>query len=220
MVFTLLSLQFVAFPEQKNSIFKNPQNKNQISVTPSGSLGFYYNGKCHITSPNSTLISSEDDEWCSNVGSPNSKPFIIYEVKHSQMLISGLNVRSGCCSHNHRYCCCAENGEIIDDHYYCCCRLHSYSLHGSNDMKTWKEIYQIQKKDNFYLCKNEFYEFPRSEPYRFIKFQMDKEFPDCPFCMTINEIDLIGETIKSNPIFLDEEGEEESISIIGKIRKE
>ena len=52
---------------------------------------------------------------------------------------------------------------------------------------------------------------------------MDEEYPGCPKCIQLNQIELYGKLMKSEYPYLtsydNEEENEESISIIGKVRK-
>ena len=216
----ILLVKFIAFPKRDDSIFQKQTQKENIQVSASGSLGFYYHGKCHMSYPNETLISNEENEWCSNIAeTPDKMPWITYSLKNHRMRLTGYSLRNGCCPPMHHYCCCDETGEIIDSDGICCCRLYSFSLQGSNDNKTWKTIHSVEKKTDFYLCKYEIYEFPKTESFQFIRLILNQEFPGCPRCLTINEVDLLGETIPFTNSFEYDEENEESVSIIGKVKR-
>ena len=130
-----LVVAFVAFPESKDALL-GLENKELINIESSGSLGLFYNGKCHQTFGNETLVSDEKFDWCSNVAKDKSdkkqSPWIQYSIKGKQMKVEKIKIRNGCC----RYydCCCVDDDTIVD--YYCCCKLFSYSIHASNDNVT------------------------------------------------------------------------------------
>ena len=61
-----------------------------------------------------------------------------------------------------------------------------------------------------------------TEPYTYFRFVLDEEWPSCPKCMQVNQIELYGETIGSGFTSYSEsniEDDDESISIIGKVKK-
>ena len=93
----LFCLLFVAFPDKSNAIFQNVADKEKnIVIESSGSLGFFYDGKCHKTFPNETLTTSEKSEWCSNVGkSKTDFPWISYSIKGKAFKLSGYSIRNG-----------------------------------------------------------------------------------------------------------------------------
>ena len=211
---------FVAFPESHDAILGN-EKKDFISIETSGSLGIYYSGKCHKTYGNETIVSNEYSEWCSNIAKdkndPKQNPWIQYSIKGKQMKVSKYSVRNGCC---HYFCCCEEENGKIED-YGCCCNLYSYSLHGSNDNKTWKVIHKVEKNRDFDYCGIKTYDLEHiTEPFTYLKFQQDEEWPYCPKCMQINQIEFYGETV-SNGFIQAPDGmdDDESISIIGRVKK-
>ena len=218
MMYFFLFMQFIAFPSKNDAIFEKITNKQNIVAEASGSLGFYYSGKCHMSYPNLTFAGSNSDEWCSNIiqtGS-NMKPWISYKILNKKMKIHGYSLRNGCCYHS---CCCNNENKIID--YYCCCDLYSYSLQGSNDNSTWKTIHKIEKKKDFYHCKFETYNFEPTEPFVYLRIINDEPYPGCTFCMMINQIEFYGETIDSygSDFYLNDDPEnDETVSIIGKIK--
>lgn len=215
-----MGMEFIKFPQKKNSIFASMSDiNNRVNVAASGSIGYRdSNGKCIQTNPNETLHENEDMDWCSNIAKTKNKednPWISFQIKNKMMKLNGYSVRSGCC----RYICCCLDDRNVDA---CCCELYSFSLQGSNDNKTWKTIHKVEKDPKFWNCKVNTYEFPMTEAYTFVRFVMDDQKSYCERCMALNQIEFYGETIDSlNPNFsdLDNDGEE-SVSIIGKLRKE
>ena len=219
-MFYFILLQFISFPSREDSIIhkENNNNQNNIIVQSSGSLGVYYDKKCHQTSPNQTLVEDRKHDWCSNIGTANGpNPYITYSVKGKSMRIKGYSIRNGCCWY---YCCCLDDNTVYDD-IYCCCDLYSFSLLGSNDNSTWKTIHHVEKDNKFYRCLYKTYEFELTQPFKYVKLQLDEEYPKCLKCMQINEIDLYGETVPDAFSYeYNENEEEDTISIIGKVRKE
>ena len=215
----LTFVAFSAFPESKDSIFAH-QEKGSIDIAVSGSLGLYHGGKCHPTYGNYTLVSEEYNDWCSNMAvdkkDPTKSPFIQYSLKGKQMKVKKYSVRNGCCRYD---CCCTEDGQTID--YFCCCRLYSYSLQASNDNKTWKVLHKVEKDRSFNYCEVKTFEIKEPEaPYTFFRFVLDEEWPSCPKCMQINQIELYGATVAGSFSSINgNEDEDESISIIGRVRK-
>ena len=221
-LFTILVafVAFVAFPEKSDAIFA-AQKKESVSIQTSGNLGYYKDGKCHMTHGNETIESDEFSDWCSNIAEnkndPKQNPWIQYSLKGKQMKISRYSVRNGCCRY-YTCCCEEENGKITD--YGCCCLLYSYSLLASNDNVTWKVIHKVEKDRSFDYCGTKTFELEKiSEPYTYFRFVLDEEWPSCPKCMQINQIELYGETIGSGYIFSESNDDDESISIIGRVKK-
>ena len=220
MIFTFISLAFVAFPDRKDSLFYG-DNYKLIEAEASGSIGSIKNNNCVQTFPNETLTSDETLEWCSNVAEdkndPLQNPWIQYSIKGKQMKITGFAVRNGCC----RFTCCsfADNSKLDS---YCCCDLYSYSLHGSNDNKTWKVLFKKEKFNEFSYCEVKIFELKKmSEPFKYIRFMLDQEYPNCLKLLMINQIDVFGETISSEFMdYSDSTEDEESVSIIGRVSKE
>ena len=217
--FILSFVAFVAFPESTDAILET-ENKENVNVETSGSLGLYKDGKCQNTYGNMTIISDEFNEWCSNIAidkDPKNSPWIQYSLKGKVMKVKKYSIRNGCC----RYfsCCMEQDGKIID--YRCCCELYSYSLHGSNDNKTWKVLHRVEKDTTFDYCGSKTYELPNpTTAYRYYRFVLDQEWPGCPKCMQINQIELYGQTMQSLD-YTDEVSneEDETISIIGRVKK-
>ena len=207
-------MEFVAFPQRNDALIS--LNKNNVNVEASGSLGLYYDGKCHETFPNETMQVNEKLDWCSNIApDKNTKPWISYNIKAKAMRLKGFSIRNGCCWYD---CCCTTSGETYD--YLCCCRLYSFSLLGSNDNKTWKVIHKVEKEKEFYECVFKTYDFPMTESFTFVRIVQDEPRPGCPLCMQLNQVELYGETVDSK--FADQsfdgDDNDESVSIIGKIR--
>ena len=211
---------FQAFPDSKDAILSKTNNKT-IQIDVSGSLGIYHGDKCHKTFGNETLISDKYNEWCSNIAKDthdkNQNPFIQYSIQQKRMAITRYSVRNGCCYYA---CCCSDvDGKIID--YDCCCNLYSYSLHGSNDNLTWTLLHKVEKDRSFDYCGVKTFELnERSQPFKYLRFVLDEEWPNCPKCMQINQIEFYGETVASGYESYDSSEEEESISIIGRVKKE
>ena len=218
--FALFFVSFVAFPEKSDAVFAK-QRKDQILIENSGSLGLYYNGKCHPTYGNETITSDEYNDWCSNIAS-NSKdssqnPWIQYSIKGKKIKVKSFSVRNGCC---HYACCCTADNKIIDSG--CCCLLYSFSLQASNDNKTWTPLYKVVKDSTYDYCGTKTYELKEmSLPYTFFRIVLDEEWPGCPKCMQINEVELYGESESSSYLSYSDSGdaEDESVSIIGRVSK-
>ena len=209
----LFSLQFSAFPEKKNPLLK--WHRDILNIEASGSLGVYFGGKCHQTLPNETIHFDEKLDWCSNIGSSASNmPWITYEMRGKAMRLNGYSVRNGCCWYD---CCCVDDNTIYD--YMCCCRLYSFSLLGSNDNVTWTIIHKVENETKFYECQHKTYDFPLTESFKYIKFKLDRERPGCPKCMQINQIELYGELIDSLFSSYESDDGDESVSIIGKVKR-
>ena len=210
----LILMEYVAFPERKDSIFAKTE-LSEIGVTASGSMGLYYEGKCHQTFPNETLSADKKMDWCSNIAkSDEDKPWISYNLKDKAMKIKGFSVRNGCCWYG---CCCVDDNTRITD-VECCCVLVGFSLQGSNDNSTWKVIHKVDEVNNFYPCTFRTYEFAETEPFRYIRFVQERQVKGCQFCMQLNQLELYGSTIHSSYSNEDIDENDESVSIIGKIR--
>ena len=207
---------FSSFPVRKDAIFSSLSNSlNSIEIASSGSIGQYYDSKCHLTNPNQTVLQdNQRTDWCSNIAKTSSdKPWITYNIKGKSMSVTGFTVRAGCCYYG---CCCIDDNTDV---YGCCCDLYSFSLHGSNDNKMWKLIHSVKKEKDVRFCKHKTYEFPKTESFRYIKFVQDEPYPDCTFCMAINKFELYGTLSDSRyeSLFDDDSDNDESVSIIGKL---
>ena len=209
-------LKYIAFPSKTDAIFNKIENKqNEINVEASGSLGLHYGGHCHRTNPNETLYENMKMDWCSNIAQDTlTKPWIMYSLAHKAMSLTGYSVRVGCCYYA---CCCIDDETPIDGR--CCCDLFSFSLHGSNDNKTWEMIHQVHKNYDLDFCEFKTFEFPKTPNFKYIKLVLDEPRPGCENCMAINQIEFYGETSNHVFPFEDDHEEDESVSIIGKINK-
>ena len=217
MLHILTFMKFVEFVKRNDAILENTDAR-LINVEASGSLGLYIAGKCKKTYPNSTIISNKNLDWCSNIApskKESDKPWIMYSINGEAMKLTGFSVRNGCCFGVH--CCCSEDGKVFD--YRCCCNLFSFSLHGSNDNKTWKHIYKVTKDDDFLYCQTKTYEFQETESFIYIKLVMDEPWPGCYSCMQINQLEFYGKTTASEFSFNDQDENDESVSIIGKVKR-
>ena len=217
-MFALLCLSFVAFPSRNDALLST--NNGHVKTDVSGSLGLYYNGKCHQTYGNSTLDDNSKIDWCSNIVPKDvGSPFITYYIPNKAFKLTGYSIRNGCCY----YTCCCDPETGKDIFYDCCCRLYSFSLQGSNDNKTWKVIHKVENDAFIDYCEYKTYSFQQTESFNYVRLNMDEELPGCPRCMQINQIEFYGETVSS--LFLQypndsiEDDLEESVSIIGKVKK-
>ena len=214
-------MEFIAFPEKNNAIFKNAKVLgNSVITDASGSLGLYYDGKCHITYPNETLTDNPKMDWCSNLAKSKSeedKPWISYSLNNKKIELEGFSVRSGCCWYS---CCCIDDSNFVNDGYSCCCDLYSFSLQGSNDNKTWTTIHKVERADDYDYCQTRNYEFKKTQPFTFIRFVMDQERPGCIPCMQLNQMELYGNVVDGGYSYnSDSDDNEESVSIIGRVEK-
>ena len=99
--------------------------------------------------------------------------------------------------------------------------MYSYSLQASNDNKTWKVLHRVEKDAKFDICQAKTFELKeKSVPFTYFRFTLEEEYPGFNKCMQINQIELYGETIISQFTSYDDNSEEdESISIIGRVKK-
>ena len=213
----LLFMEFIAFPERKDALLK--PHASSVNVESSGSLGLFYNGKCHKTFPNETFHENEEFDWCSNIADKkkDEKPWISYNLMNQRMKITGYSVRNGCCRH---LCCCEDDGDVYD--YGCCCVLYSFSLQGSNDNKTWKTLHSVEKPKDFWGCMHLTFQLDKpSEYFTFIRLVQNEEYPGCPYCMQVNQVELYGESTASGYTFIDAgDDNDETVSIIGKVKRD
>ena len=221
-VFLFVSLlEFVAFKPRDDAIIQNAiNNKKEIIVDSSGSIGQYIRGKCQKTRPNYTIVEDKKLDWCSNViydKKTGERPWISFALPNERMKINSYSLRTGCCWYA---CCCIDENTFINDGYTCCCDLYSFSLYGSNDNTTWQLLHRVEKKATFNYCETHYYDVISTDYYRYVKLVQDEERPSCPFCMQINQIEFYGHTSKSlNDYSFGESNEDESVSIIGKVKK-
>ena len=208
-------MQFIAFPQKNNALLEAGVKDKTIIIEASGSIGLHYGGHCHQTFPNETVLVNEKMDWCSNIApkETNEYPWISYSFKNRGIRLTGYSVRNGCCWYP---CCCLDDSHYIDG--FCCCRLYSYSLQGSNDNITWTVIHKIEKDTRFYDCQFKTYEFDETPSFKYIRFAMDGEYPGCPKCLQINQIELYGTRTDSIFTTYEEEDNDESVSIIGKVK--
>ena len=217
MFFIFLAIGYDAFPLRDDSILS--KNINNIRYDVSGSLGLYLgDNKCQETYPNSTLSTNRKLDWCSNIPEDESQnPWIQYSIPGQAMRLTGYSVRNGCCYYA---CCCnIQTGKLIDGS--CCCELYSFSLQGSNDNITWKVIHRVEKSDYYFdYCFYQTYNFPMTESFNFIRFVLEGQRKGCAKCMQINEMEFYGKTTPSSYYnYGDSDESDESISIIGKIKR-
>ena len=212
-----LFVAYVAFPESKDALFSQ-STRGSVDIETSGNLGLYYDGKCHKTFGNETIIADEYREWCSNMVKDKKdsslNPFIQYSIKGKQMKVTKYSVRNGCCRN---VCCCDDEADFIDTR--CCCKLYSYSLIASNDNRTWKTLHKVEKDNTFYYCAIKTFDIKEAAPYVYYRFVLDEEWPGCPKCMEINQIEFYGDAFDSNHAYSEITDEDESISIIGRVGK-
>ena len=206
-----LLLQIIPFPERTDNIMVNHQN--DIEVSASGSIGQYYDGHCQKTTPETTVSTeATKHDWCSNINkSKTDYPWLSILVKNKRMRITGYSLRSGCCYYG---CCCLE-----DNHYVaCCCSPYSWSLQGSNDNKTWVEIHRVEKDNKFYNCQNRTYDVKTDKEFSFIRIIQNEPWPGCEFCLCINKFEVYGTTVNGDYMIEKDFDDDESVSIIGKIK--
>ena len=133
------------------------------------------------------------------------------------MKISRYSIRNGCC---HYWRCCDENDRIIYDSN-CCCYLYSFSLQASNDNFTWKVLHKVEKDNDFDIFQTKTFELEEiSQPYKYLRFVVDEEYPNCYKYMQINQIEFYGENVFNEYVpYSENTDDDESISIIGRVNK-
>lgn len=210
MFLSLLFYEIIPFSERNDNILK--ENSNAVTYEVSGSIGQYYDGKCHQTDPSHIIDSAErKTDWCSNYNKTKDDiPWYDVSIKGKSMSLTGYAIRSGCCY----YGCCCDDGKYIQS---CCCWLYSWSLQGSNDNKTWVDLHHVEKDDKFYDCANRVFEIKKTEPYKYVRLTQTEPWPGCIFCMCINKIELYGQAVDESLASFD--SEDDSVSIIGKVSK-
>ena len=208
-------MQFIAFPVKDNALLSEAVASNTLTIESSGSMGLYYDGKCHQTFENETVHEDKKLDWCSSIVSKEDglHPWIQYSIKNKEMRLTSYSVRNGCCWYP---CCCIDDNNIIDR--FCCCTLFSYSLHGSNDNKTWVTLHKVEEDRKFYDCQFKTFDIKETQSFKYIRFVLDKEYPGCPNCMQVNQIELYGTKTDSLFSSFEDEDNEESVSIIGKVK--
>ena len=204
------SLNFVHFRERSDAIFSNLEEPPKIYS--SGSFGlFNSDSNCYPTFPNFTINSNRKFDWCSNIALGSEYPWISFNIPQKSMKISGFSLRNGCCFQGDN-CCNPQTKKKLNIN--CCSSLYSYSIQGSNDNRKWITIHRVERDNNIQWCQTKTYEFEMSEPFNYIRFQMDEEKDGSPKCLQINQIELYG---KITPQRFSSFSDDESISIIGKI---
>ena len=218
----LLFVFYMEFPDRNDAIFANSPSKPSIFV--SGSLGLGRDSVCRETFPNETLNSDEQSDWCSNVvESDTMKPYIAYFYPMKYMKLRGYSIRNGCC---HFYSCCDPSTNQIIDGHICCCELINYSLQGSNDNHTWTVIHHAGDGSNSHFlkhCQVKTFEFPETEGFKYVRFVGEKQRHGCLPCMQINRFELYGTTYDDEYSYqndVESEDIDESVSIIGRVRKD
>ena len=212
MLFLNLLLEIVAFPKRNDNIMEMYQT--DLETTASGSIGQWVNGKCQKTDPlHVTDTVERKTDWCSNINrSKKDYPWLSVNLKGKSIALTGYSLRSGCCY----YGCCCDDGAYVR----CCCEIYSWSLQASHDNKTWETIHKVEKDSKFYACQNRSYDV-KSSPFEFYRIIQDEPWPGCDFCMCINKFELYGQVGNSKFVLTNnDEEEEDSISIIGKINRE
>ena len=211
-------MQFVAFPESKDVVIAaNSPFVNSIKIEASGSYGLYFDGVCHQTHPNETIHFDRKLDWCSNIVNKDQHgPWITYSIKNKAIKTTGFSLRNGCCYYD---CCCGDDGKPLLD-MYCCCILYSFSFQGSNDNKTWVTIHKVEKDTRYYTCLYKTFTFEKTKPFKYLRLVADEEYPGCPRCLQINEIEIYGETVNDFNEFPENDENEEAVSIIGKVKRD
>ena len=216
-MFPFLFIEFTALSNRSDAIISKYYKENIINVASSGSIGQYYEDKCHQTYPNQTIFEGDDPkDWCSNIAKDkNNPPWIEYSLNGKTMEVSGYSFRTGCCYFG---CCCMSNGDYVTG---CCCDPYVFSLQGSNDNKTWKVIHKVEKEKYTRHCDVKEYSFKQTERFRFIRFVQDEPYPGCEHCMAINKFEIYGNVFSSGYFNEDIGADEtdESVSIIGRVEK-
>jgi hypothetical protein len=208
-MFCSLFYTIIPFPERNDNILK--QHSDDLSVAVSGSIGQFYNGKCHPTFSEHVTDSIErKTDWCSYINkSKTDYPWISINLRGKTISLTGYSLRMGC---GYYGTCCLEDGN-----YVYCCLLYSWSLQGSQDNSTWTDLHKIEKDLKFDYCQNRIYEI-ESESYEYVRLIQTEALPYCDFCICLNKLELYGSTsTESSSIF--PEDNDDSISIIGKLSK-
>ena len=209
-MFLLLLYQIIPFPERNDNLLS--KYSNDVSVSVSGTIGQYYQGKCHQTVPEHIIDNIErKTDWCSNINKTKTDfPWYTLSLKGKSMRINGYSIRSGCCYYG---CCCVDDDKRV---YGCCCDLYSWSLEGSHDNRTWVTLHKVEADREFYDCRNRTYEIKPTEYYEYVRIIQNEPWPGCDLCMCINKLELYGVALDGH--FIDSDENEDSISIIGKIK--
>ena len=212
-----LNVAFHSFPNRQDALLSDP--KNPPIVAASGSLGLYHgNSKCVQTHPNHTILVDKKLDWCSNSAtSETGTPWIQFSFPDKRMKVRGYSLRNGCCYYS---CCCNTDSSTVTD-FKCCCELNRFFLQGSNDNTTWKTIHTVDGDADYnHYCHFKTFDFQLTESYQYVRVLLGKARPGCQNCMQINQIELYGELFSSlDPVSSSEIDNDESVSIIGKVKK-
>ena len=217
MFFLITIIEFVEFPSRNDIVIASSMtNKNDLKIASSGSIGQYYSGKCHPTYPNFTVAHNSKSDWCSNIASfDDPMPWISFSLKNKAIKVTGYSLRNGCCWYD---CCCLDDNHRYD-YDFCCCRLYSFSFQGSNDNTTWTTIHKVENDNEYWVCLFKTFTFPKTQPFSYLRLVLDDPYPGCPKCLQINEIQIYGEEVHSLNDFESDDDNEESVSIIGKVKQ-
>ena len=202
MLITLFIREF-PFNNKFNGVFKNTYNKKDISVTASSSREcYFYSLKKDVSTKPESVIDPEDNlEWCSDINkSENDRPWLATTFKDKKFTMSGYSIKSGCCKYSGSRCCC---------------RIYSWSIHGSNDNKTWTKIHSVEKSEELDFCTEKSFLVDKKGSFSMFKIIQDEPQPDCWFCMDISRLEFYG-TIQGDVD--DEISSEDEISIIGRFK--
>ena len=205
-------LSFIRFPSKSNALIEKYAQTNSIIVESSGSIGQFYKSKCHQTKPNSTTVVNSSLDWCSNVGKRENPPWISYTIKGKAMKLTSYAIRAGCCYYS---CCCIDNNNFVTG---CCCELYSFVLQGSNDNKTWVTLHEVEKDNDFYYCKFKTYDISNHNAFKYLRILQTEKREGCEFCMAVNQIEFYGEAIAEVDFDDFSNADDESVSIIGKVK--
>lgn len=209
---------FLGKSEEINGIFARCFHDNLIEIEASGSSKQDINDTMVTTLPEYSVYPWEKKyDWCSNCGrSYDFHPWIIYNIKNRKMKFNKYYIRCGCC---YNKCCC-------DDDYYGCfdCGLYSWSLHISDDKKTWTEIHRVDKDKEMRRCKANTYTLGKEYTTTYVRITQNDPCPGRPPCMSINRIDFFGSTIgeggeDEDQQFVSYHDDDEDVSIIGHIAR-
>ena len=86
---------------------------------------------------------------------------------------------------------------------------------------SWTILHKVEKDESFGFCETKTFELKgKPSTFTYFRFVLDEEFPNCIKCMQINQIEFYGETTASVCSFTDNNDDDESISIIGRINKD
>lgn len=209
-MFSLL-LVILPFPKRDDSILL--ANQDHVQVSASGTLGQYYERKCHPTHPEYLIDSVERKmDWCSNINkTKDDKPWLTLSLKGKGMNLKGYGIRAGCCYYA---CCCLNDEDVL---YSCCCDLYSWALQGSHDNVTWTELHRVEKDKEFYDCRNRVYDIKTTEYFEYVRLIQIEPWPGCNYCMCVNKLELYGTTSDRELIDAPDDGDD-SVSIIGKVK--